>query len=663
MQKLLFKKITIRLILVAIISILIFSLILFQQFKYDTINQCDELLNQVSSSYENSQKSLEEKIELYKNDYLNRTYAIDFILKNNEDMRTNEGLHKINTLMQVDAIYVVDSSGKVILSTQDDLIGVNLLDYKECINFWPLIINNDNTESVVDLESDTIIEATKKDFFGVKSSIDEYSMIQIGINEANRISTIENTSISTILKETPTVYSTTIFAIDKKTGEILGLTTNNEQTLNFSLDNNDIISTIKSSTNGGIVKINNEYKFLKSKILDDFILVSYIDSSEIFSQIISQLFSSISIVSIIIILLYFTIRNYFKKYIINDFNNIDKNIKKIVSGDLNVTFKASNKDNKYLMDSLNNWKDSYKNKNFRMNKIINGINNNSAIFECLYSVNKNFFSENLKTLLNIDDTTWDIIQLNPYKLEEYIDTLKKEEDSEGVIFINNKYIIINSYTMENSFFGTILDKTDEITNNKNLLNKLEEAKINADKDSLTGLLNRNAFEREVKLFLEKDANSGIMILFDLDNFKQVNDNLGHPEGDFVLKVVAKTIQSCFRKDDTIARLGGDEFTVFINQNIPLYMLESKLDNLLFNIRKNLYDYYKKYNVSLSIGASYVDNTIVDYEDLYKCTDTALYIAKNLGKNRFYVNEDNIRCVRSNCIECSENCKKKKLLGL
>lgn len=659
MQKLLFKKITFRLILVAIISILIFSLILFQQFKHVSMQKCDELLEQISTSYENSQENLKEKIELYKADYLNRTYAIDFILKNNEDMRTNEGLNKINSLMQVNSIHVLDKSGEIVLSTQDDLIGVNLLDYEECINLWPLIKDTDNTKSVVDLDSNTIIEKTKKDFFNVKSSIDEYSIIQIGVNESERLKIIENKSISEILKETPTVYTNTIFAIDKTSGEILGLTSNNKQTLDFSLSNINIITVLKNAVDGDIIKINGDYKFLKSKIMDDFILVSYIDNSEVFIQIISQIFISSLIIGIILIILYFTIKSYFIKHVINDFNNINENIKQIVSGNLDVTFKASNKNNKYLMDSLNKWKNIYK--NIRISKLITGVNKNIAIFECLHSISTNFFSENLKLLLDIDDNTWNKIQSNSHELEKYIENLKKEEDSNGIIHLKDKYLIINSYNINNSYLGTILDKTEEVINNKVLLNKLKEATINADTDSLTCLLNRNAFEREVKLSIEK--NKGIMLLFDLDNFKKVNDNLGHPEGDFVLKIVAKTIQASFRKDDIVARLGGDEFTVFINHNIPLNQLETKLDNLLFNVRRNLYSYYKRYNVTLSIGVSYVDNTIIDFEDLYKCADTALYISKNLGKNRFYVNGDNIRCLRTQCINCTGNCKKKEILGL
>ena len=664
MQKLLLKKISARLVLVTIISILIFSLILFQELKYENISKCEDLLNEILIKYEDVQKNLYEKLELYKEDYLNRTYSIEFILKNNIDMRSNEGLEKINSLMQVDSIYIVNKTGEVVLSTEKNIIGVNLLDYEECKNIWPLINDTSVNDSVIDLESDTIIDKTPKDFFAIKSSIEDYSIIQIGINRNNGSELLKQTSIAQILKGIPTLYTTTAFAIDKTTGEKLGITTNNEQTLDFSLDDKEyIIDMLINSNKSNTVKLNDKYVILKAKVVDDIILGVSIDISSIFHQIISQVFIITAIIIIILILLYFTIKGYFEKYVINDFNNINENIKKIVSGNLNVTFKASNKENKYLMDSLNNWKNSYKNKNFRMSKLITGINDNVAIFECLYSVNTSFFSENLKPLLDIDDNTWNEIQENPCILEEYIENLKKDADINGIIYFNNKYIVVKSYSMENTFFGTILDKTDEIIRNKTLLNKLEEAKINADKDYLTELLNRNAFEREVKSSLEKNNTNGIMLLFDLDNFKKINDTLGHPEGDLVLKLIANTLKNEFRKDDIIARLGGDEFTVFINQNIPLNILENKLNNLLANSRKNLHVYYSEYNASMSIGVSYIDDTINTYEDLYKCADTALYIAKNLGKNRYYINLDNISCIHNKCINCTGNCKKKKVLGL
>ena len=154
-----------------------------------------------------------------------------------------------------------------------------------------------------------------------------------------------------------------------------------------------------------------------------------------------------------------------------------------------------------------------------------------------------------------------------------------------------------------------------------------------------------------------------MLIFDLDNFKQINDKIGHPEGDRVLKIMSCCLNCEFREGELIARLGGDEFVVFFDYNVPIEILHTKLESILDNIRKRLSSYYKEYNVSTSIGVAYVDNRIYDYKDLYKCSDVALYIAKQLGKDRYYINEDNIRCMRGKCVECTSDCKKRKALGL
>ena len=308
------------------------------------------------------------------------------------------------------------------------------------------------------------------------------------------------------------------------------------------------------------------------------------------------------------------------------------------------------------MKALNDWRDNYKYKNSRMTKMISSIDSNIALFECLYYINKNFFSNNLQLILGLNDIEWSRISINPKEFEAYIKELIKLSDSNGIVYLNDKYLFIKSYNMGNEFFGIIVDKSSEIK-------KLKEAKSNAEKDNLTNLLNRSAFEKQVNKALLNNSDKGIMLIFDLDNFKQINDRLGHPEGDKVLKITAECIKLLFRREDVIARLGGDEFVVFINHNISPKTLDNKLKTLLNNIRKNLSYYYNNYNVSVSIGVAYVDNRIDGYEGLYKCADTALYIAKDLGKDRYYINEENITCMRGKCIQCTGNCKKRKRLGL
>ena len=482
--------------------------------------------------------------------------------------------------------------------------------------------------------------------------------------EINKISEGKE-SIKNILKSFPTLYENAIFAIDLETGEILGATENNEQELNFyGIDNTiDFLEKIKSLNEGALEKVNGEYKFVKSKIVDDFILICFFDANETLTDLIYQVIKLILVIGLIFIMIIIIIKRYFKKYVFNNFDMIENTIKEIVSGNQNITFNTENSELKSLIITLNEWRDSYKYKSSRMINIINGINSDIAVFECLNYIDTNFFSDNFNKVLGIDITIWNKIKNNYSDFEKYIKDLISLENKDGLIYVNNKYLYIKVYDREKEFFGFIIDKTDEVKNKIKIDDELKKAKEAAKKDNLTGLLNRNGFEQGVINSLIEKPGQGIMMLFDLDNFKKINDKLGHPEGDEVLKLIGNYLKREFKKSEIIGRLGGDEFVVFIDSNIPKAILKNRLNNILKNIRKELQYYYYECNTSMSIGIAYVDNKFNSYEDLYKCADVGLYIAKELGKDRYYINEDNIRCMRNRCIECVGECKKRKLLNL
>lgn len=662
MEKILLRKISINFIIAGIIVVFLYSLGTYKKYKEEAFNNCEQLLNQISASYEEAQVNLEDKIILYKEDYLNRAYAIDFILKNNVDMRNYKGLNKIKDLMGVDSIYLVDNNGKITLSNEKESIGENLLGYKQSSEFWELINSSNQDDIVMDID-DNILEGKQRCFIGIKSSMKEYSIIQIEFSK-NNINYLEReASIERILNDTPTIYDITIFAIDKTNGNLLGITENNEQDIEFNYikSNKELVDLLGDSTKGVTVKINGAYKFLKCKIVDDIIFVGYEDAKNLTNELIIKLLYCTSIVCLIFLILMVDLKKYIKKYILNDFRIIENNIKEIMSGQLNTSFKSGNIELQSLVKTLNSWKDIYKHKSTRMSKIISNVGSNVCLFECIHYINKNFFSDNLQSMLDIDDEKWNEIKKTPRNLEDYIKGIAKNSNDEGLVYINNKHLIIKSYTIHNEFFGIIIDKSDEIKKHKMMIEKLEEAKYAAEKDNLTNLLNRNTFEKYVEECLLKNPGKGTLLIFDLDNFKQINDTLGHPEGDKVLKIISCCLNCAFRNNEIIGRLGGDEFVVFIDKNIPIDILDAKLKSILNSIRKRLSNYYKEYNVSTSIGVAYVDNKIYDYKDLYRCSDAALYIAKRLGKDRYYVNEDNIRCMREECIECTDGCRKKEIL--
>lgn len=192
-------------------------------------------------------------------------------------------------------------------------------------------------------------------------------------------------------------------------------------------------------------------------------------------------------------------------------------------------------------------------------------------------------------------------------------------------------------------------------------NQLSEARTEAEYDRLTGLYNRNGFERRAEDFLKEEHPGGALILLDLDNFKQINDCEGHPEGDRVLRMFADCLSAAFRREDITGRLGGDEFVVLLCNPVSRKTLEEKFTAFLEDARNALKEWYDKYRVSASIGAVPVDGTVRDYKKLYRCADTALYISKYLGKDRFYVNEKLIDCMRRECIGCRADCPRGAIL--
>ena len=193
--------------------------------------------------------------------------------------------------------------------------------------------------------------------------------------------------------------------------------------------------------------------------------------------------------------------------------------------------------------------------------------------------------------------------------------------------------------------------------------ELSRARTEAERDKLTGLYNRRGMEKRVEIFLKQETPAGTFVLFDLDNFKRVNDSEGHPEGDRVLERFAACLRECFRKDDSLGRLGGDEFAALISGPVPDERLEEIFCAVMSGVREGLETYYKKYGVSVSIGAAPIDGKVRTYKGLYKCADTALYIAKYLGKDRCYINKEKISCMKKECIRCREDCPRSRLLDL
>ncbi|WP_028551675.1 GGDEF domain-containing protein [Paenibacillus sp. UNC451MF] len=156
-------------------------------------------------------------------------------------------------------------------------------------------------------------------------------------------------------------------------------------------------------------------------------------------------------------------------------------------------------------------------------------------------------------------------------------------------------------------------------------------------DSLTGLSNRAAFEEMLAMTISQNKGITALLMIDLDNFKLVNDRLGHDKGDHLLKCVAQCLRTIARKEDIAIRLGGDEF-VIIMPSVTRPMMESMATRIIEEIGKSTAREIQLDGdkVTVSIGISLSPEHGVDPDALCKSADIALYRSKEKGKNQYHI---------------------------
>ncbi len=158
-------------------------------------------------------------------------------------------------------------------------------------------------------------------------------------------------------------------------------------------------------------------------------------------------------------------------------------------------------------------------------------------------------------------------------------------------------------------------------------------RFKAEKDGLTGILNRSAMVEQVQYELNCSSHGeSALCIIDIDNFKAINDNYGHQCGDDTLIAVSEIIRKSFRNEDIVGRLGGDEFMVYLKSFEDEQAIIERIEGLHEHLNRVPVGNVK--SLSISIGAAIVPHHPVTFDSLYKQADDALYDAKRNGKNQF-----------------------------
>ncbi len=233
--------------------------------------------------------------------------------------------------------------------------------------------------------------------------------------------------------------------------------------------------------------------------------------------------------------------------------------------------------------------------------------------------------------------------LRIFSRESLLETLKNKGAAEinleyrritpegKTVWENSTVILLNSAQNEpRKIIGYIKNIDERKKQDLEILNM-------SQKDGLTGLYNKKYTQSLIESYLMGEGHGGThaIIMLDIDNFKHINDTLGHIQGDAAISAVAQDLHALFRASDIAGRIGGDEFLILLKDVDSTRVLLEKLESVRCALKEIRLD-DKDYRLSGSIGVSVYPGDGASYQELFQKADTALYYSKRHGKDQFRI---------------------------
>ncbi len=252
-----------------------------------------------------------------------------------------------------------------------------------------------------------------------------------------------------------------------------------------------------------------------------------------------------------------------------------------------------------------------------------------------------YITDFIKAGIICDESIADFLQIIDYATVQGVDkgngmTVKlKTSAGENVWYMVHYKIIFEKDGKPVRIVGKLSDVTEQ-------QNQIERLTRKAETDSLTKLFNKGETRQRIEDSLSnspEDCNA--LIIADIDNFKGVNDNLGHQFGDAVLIEISSKIKKLFRDSDIVGRVGGDEFMVFMHNIKNEEVLYDKAEELCEAFRHTFTGQNNEYKISGSIGIAINPRHGKTFQELYEVADIALYESKRKGKDCFTLYYDGI----------------------
>ena len=428
---------------------------------------------------------------------------------------------------------------------------------------------------------------------------------------------------------------------------------------------NAILKTQLKNETKKIYHLDQEMIMVMPIYVDDkikaFVVSSYEKTIQNKKKTLNQTFTFFLVILLFVLFISISFLTIFSFKLTRPLKQLMKGIQQISNGDTTHTIKSTTNDEfEYLIESFNEMnlkradaEETLQNHHDFLQTIINSVDESIMVINKDYTVS--MMNEHAKRMMDekliVDKNNPRCHELSHYQqnpceghqhpcpLLTVLETKEKTKVTHKHRNIDGEEktieVLASPLFDKNGEVYGVVEFCHDITELQKVQNDLQHQ---AEHDILTNLPNRLLLQDRLNQSIKyaQRTDTKVLVLFlDLDNFKEVNDSLGHTIGDELLQIVAKKLQNVVLEDDTVARLGGDEFCIILNEVTDVETSISIIQKLNEEMRKvHILNNDQQIFLTTSIGVSVYPDDALDAETILKNSDAAMYQAKNNGRDNY-----------------------------
>lgn len=514
---------------------------------------------QVAQILQENTAELETLEAEYRETCLLNAEAIAYIIQQNPEIIGNvEEFRLLARMLEVDEIHIFDDTGRIFTGTHPEYYDYTF-DTGEQIGFFRPMLEDKSLRLCQDITPNTA--ESKLVQYSALWSADGRFIVQVGMYPDTVMEVTEKNELSYIFSLLQGSPGVAFYAIDSKTGTIMGSTTRGDNGRHMSAIG-FTEADVERCRSGGHVTVSGVNSYCVIEDMDGTLIGYVISQDAMYKNIAWVTLMLLTALVLIVAMLVMAVWNFINRYIISSIGQINEKVRAVAEGDLDERVDVqSSQEFSALSSYINTMIHSLLSTTDKMSFILNHTNMLIGVYEYNKRMKTVRFTEHVPRILDLDEGELAHLASDFHQLRKYIEQLRRdpvpgEENVFRFVGRREKYIRLEEIAIGGDRLGIVMDVTEEILTRR----RIEKER---DVDPLTGLLNRSGLERRLpELFDETMAKGyGALIMVDSDDLKIINDVHGHAEGDRYLQRIAEVLSRVGTFEQITARQSGDEFVL------------------------------------------------------------------------------------------------------